>query len=811
MSLDTLSLAAPVPVSGPAAPRRLLGVRMAGAAFDGPFNLRSAAFGALLEERDALRAERAEMRPGLLDALFAAVPIAADAAGRRRALAARRSVFNSRPVGAAWPGLAPELAATLARHDALLAREDALFDEARAPVAEERKAAAARLLADERFRVAYRYSSVGLYEAVAHSASGAAGEPGDVERGVHAYATKFISKANPFHVFAEVLFPPASGMRADGVHEVVLDMALVFALEKRLLPGAADARRVWTSLAPHAREDGAFYFWLTAPPRVAALRATPVLERLAAFFARRRTETGLPVATRAEVEADVLAGFAPEAHDDVRRHLALLAQREVLAEYLLADRRDLAPLATAGGGEAAGVLARRHLSRVSTGELEGVHAGLTAAHAALAESPTEGDGDEDRVPLPPLRYFVNSYGTGDTAPHEAAAAEVSPALAALKPCFGADSNFAAYEYVVRAFLLDFVEARGGRAPYLEALRAFLRDRAEIVGRYFPRTHRPPEERARSDAWHATAAAESGVLSAERLTALAESARALGGARETLCFNGPFDYRERVFHLSNVFAGAGHFAGRYLLHRGEAPDAWPPPREGTIDAEIATPPWRNLNLVLRHFDTGIGFEPRYAHRYARWIDPAEIVVESDGGRVAYRHEPSDAPLRVHYRGYLLSQYVPAEYQLLLVGHADAFGNPFRGSETLAEGEDFRRDAGLRHGPVSLRRERWIARAGLLTPLLREADELRFAAALRDWVHEHLAPADEWYSVVPGPGARRRKPLFLDLRSPLGAAAFRRAVAAAAPGAAVVLTRMDPPPPGLFRRASGSFVTELMIEV
>lgn len=790
----------PINIPYAVAPKRLLAVRKAGATFDSIFNLRSARFDALLKEREMLRAELADVRRTLLTRLYEAVPRAADQRTRRQLVQIKRNIFNERLVTGSVPAVANELAQAIETYNSLRQREREILEVHRLEIVAEYRQRIEVLLRNERFRMACLYASPGIFESLEHGRDLPEDRLSALDRGLYAYATKFISKANPFHAFAEVSFPPTAGVTADGQHEIVIDLSAVLRLEQLLLP-LADSRTTWVCLRPYFRESGTCNFWLSGPTRLVPLRDHRVLQLAVRFFEEQIRRHERPVGTRADYEAYVLSQIPSHLHDSAKRLLSKLVEQGVVVEYLVTDLGRFAPPLLGISDEcdpALKLLQQHHLARVPTHDLPRVHDEISKADQLVSGTS-------------PIRYWLNSYNSEDTTPHEHAAEELYNDLSDLKACFGMEHNFVGHDYVFRAFILEYLETRGvSCAPYLEVLRDYLRSKMEIVNRYLPEVHRTPDDRNRHAQWRAQLAAEIGQLSRKRLEELSGYPRS-HGIRRSLCFNGPFDYLRRIYYVSNVFAGDGHFISRYLLHRQTAADVIP--RDGeSIDVELATPSWRNLNYVVRHCDVGCGFEARYAHRYRRWIDPSEIAIELRSGQVVYRHASSGAILRIHYRGFLLSQMLPSEYQLLLLGHADTFHNPFRRTDTLTGGCALRHDPGLYYGAICVRREQWVSQKAVLADLGREQDELQFAVLLREWVHQHLREgADEWYFMAVDPRAKRRKPRFLDLRNPLSAFAFRRVVTASSWDGLVSFTVMEPPIANLFRAEGAPSVTELMIEV
>jgi hypothetical protein len=778
--------------SGVAHAARLLAVRKAAAAFDSPFALRSPRYELLLAGRAAWRVELDELRAPLHDALHAAVPAAAGRAERRRLLEWKRDVFNARPLSTPVDradGPPPSLAADLRRYAELVRRDEALFRDGAPAVAGEVRAGLAALLADTRFRLACRYSSPDLWEALEHGSGSGGADLLALGRGLYAYAARFTAKANPFHVFAQVVFPPASGIQPQAEHEVVLDASLILEMEREALTHAADRDRI--RLAPRARtlEEGRYRFWVPTPKgfRLLSLPAGPALDAIDAFFRRQARRTGNPTGTQAECEAFLCDRLGADAGDPAPL-LDALAAKGLVERYLVTDTAEFAADLRGFTPELDGRLDRLgplHLAQVSTADL------ATAEEALSAAAGPDGAG-----------YHVNSYARAETGVHARAAAAVADDLRALKPFFLADHNFAANDAVARAFVLEWLSARGTRsAPLLALLGDFIRELDTLIAR-----HRPAGD-AEARAWRSAMAGEAGSLSPARLAELHPPG--VAGDR-SLCFNGPYDYVDGVFHLSNVWAGEGRFVSRYLLGRPPTRRR-PGDRDGSLHVELAVPPRTNLECVVRAHSTGCGFDARQSHAFRRWVDPSDVVVEAADGAVAYRHAPSGRPLRIHYRGFLLAEYLPAEYQLLLVGHADTFANPFELPDTPGVAEVRRFDA-LSFGRVCLRRERWAVPAAMLGPTSAAAgDWLRAAAELRDRVREATSADEElWYYRTSNRAAGGYKPRFLDLRNPLGMAAFRRDLAALPEGAVVSLSPMRPAPEHLFRHDGTPYVTELMVE-
>ena len=148
-------------------------------------------------------------------------------------------------------------------------------------------------------------------------------------------------------------------------------------------------------------------------------------------------------------------------------------------------------------------------------------------------------------------------------------------------------------------------------------------------------------------------------------------------------------------------------------------------------------------------------------YERWIDPSEILVARGGEGIVYRDAVWGRRLHLHYSGFQLAS--------VLAGGAPAPPGRSCGqfSQSFSAQPSAGYDPGLQVGLVCLRRESWVVGQDFWDGLPRERTSIRFAACLRELVQDRLAPVDLWYyqsrQGLPG----RRKPRFLDLRSPLSA--------------------------------------------
>jgi hypothetical protein len=521
---------------------------------------------------------------------------------------------------------------------------------------------------------------------------------------------------------------------------------------------------------------------------IAYLPDSPLLNRLRELYDSRRAEGRPPSFSRAEL-TDALAGSASAADQGIAAAVDRLIERGVLTPYLIEDLAapavDLTGLDSASEALVACV-GRWQLARVDVDALPGLEQELSAAVAGSKDAHAS------------VRYYVNSYAGDDLQEAEKAAAEVVGALAELKPLLTVEGNFACQQRVMRTFFEEQLP-EGTTRPYLELLTIFLRHRVQILDRL-----RWGQE---ARAYHAVArkaAALQGQLDQtdlHRLLALLESR-----PESEVCCVGPFDFAKRQFFLTNVFAGGRVSVARYLLaRRCDAPSE--EPDDATLDVELAVTSEHSLNFVVRRFDAGFGFESRWAHGYRRWVEPHEVVVGRQHGQPVYVHAPTGRVLRFHYRGLLQAQYLPIEYQLLLLGHAANYHSPFAVSMSVDPGEEVVKRPGLLFGPVCVRREQWWVSAPTLFGLLG-TEPAAATIRLREWVHERLAEEELWYYRLPQSGRRGEKPRLLDLRSPLSIMSFRQILGARP--SHVLLSRMEPGRVGLWQAEGESYVAELMVE-
>jgi len=775
--------------------------------------LRSETFDDLLDRHREIRRESARLSDRLVEDLFELVPRAPDRHTRRRLLALKRSVFNRRPLPDLPAALPHPITVALCRLERLRREEETLFDAHRSTVLDEIRTRIGVLIRNPRFRLACGYTSPALEADIRSNGVPDEEDLTPLERGLYSYAARFVSKANPFHLFAALSFHPSAGLRPTKQHETILDLSLLLDLERRILPHVHDEARTWLQLAPFRRGTGPetrkIQFWVTESRgvRLVPLAEEDLLELVLGFFRHRRELTGRPAGTRLEWREFLRSTGHAGVDERATKYLAELVRRRIVREYLVTDP---AAFVDALGGlhplwnREVETLARHHLAMKSFSELPEAHRQVAETGRRLGRDP---DGP------PPL--FVNTFHAADTESVDPLLPPVLGQLAELKPFFGPFHNMRNHARVLRAYLVDLLKHNGSqRVPLLPLLQHYLGHRREVIARYAESTASSDEvdrlRRARARLF-----AEEGTLDRSRLLELIRRAPDDAGP-DRLCFVGPFDPTDGIFYVTNVFAGHGRYLRRYLLAdratHGVVRRTRRGPGRELLDVELVVPPPPNLNHVPPSFPTGCGFEARWSHRFERWVDPAELAVERRGDEIGYRWTLEDVPVRIRYCGLQLAQHLPAEYQLLLLDQADTFDNPFARDPGGNENREAIHTPELRYRQICLRRESWSVPAERFSPLLAESDALRFATHLRGELQGMVSrDADHWYYSAPGLGRRSHKPRFLDLRNPLSAHAFRRTLGSMGQKGRIVFSEMRPGPDRLLEIGPERRVTELMLEV
>lgn len=786
---------------------RLLMVRKAGASFTRDRNMRSRVFERVLEEFVSAGRELEALRAPLVDQLHAAVPQTDDRTARNLLLKTKRAVFNNRPIGPleAVP-LSPTLQKNLACYSALLARRTELLDSNRHEVFAELRSHLRQLTNDRDFRTAVDYSCpwlLGKYER--------AEEVDELsfsnhERAIHAYATKSFSKANPFYTFATVGFPATNNDASESYCELILNTTLILNLERLLLKTVSDPYQRRVYLRAFIYRDNTFRFIIVRNRglRLVSAKDNPVLRRVIAFFNDLNREHTIGNCLDFLLETTSVSD-----KKTVVDYLEMLVKQGVIIEYLIRDfnnfKDDLFGR-SAEYDELISHLQSIHLSCIARAELPETHIKLTSLSL-------------DQTIAPETLYYVNTYERTEAGPHESLMHAVQNDLRDLKPLFPL-SNFYERGYVIRSFLLDRVRADPKReVPYVELIYEFMSHFSENIEKYHSTVHRSRDEMQAFANWFRRVSncvghlkpGDFATLLNDRPAGLVDQPET--DPNQTLCFNGSCDYVKGIYYLANVFAGNGRYASRYLVHQRTGRFQRLPSDDEWLDVQLAAPFKDNRSYIVAMLPAGCGFETRYRHYFENWINAANIVVGERDGRVIYRDGASGRLLRLHFFGFVLADFLTADYQLLLAHHGDFYANLFEQNPVAMTnaGESFMHIPPLFYGSVCLRREQWAFSKPVLADVCSRDDILTCTAKLREWLHEKMSTdRDEMYfrSWSQRDGSH---PRFIDLLDPLSVQTFHRALLALPSDSMVSFAQMEPPASHLYLQNESPFLTELMIEV
>jgi hypothetical protein len=786
---------------------RLLMVRKAGASFASDLNICSSVFEAVLEEFASAGRELEQLRQQLVDQLHVAVPQTEDRISRNLLLKTKRAVFNSRPIASLEAmSLEPTLQKNLARYRALLTRRTELLESTRGEVVAELRSQLWQLTQNEEFRTAVDYSCPWLLRKYERAEEEGELNFSNAERAIHAYATKFFSKANPFYVFATVGFPSTSNDASESYCELIINTTLLLNLERLLLKTVSDPYQRRAYLRASIYQDNTFRFIIVKNRglRLISAKENPLLRQVIAFFNDLNREHTVGNCL------DFLLERLPVAEKKtVQNYLELLIKQGVVIEYLVKDfdnfKDDLFGRSDAYD-ELISNLQRLHLACFSRAELPEVHNKLSSL--AL-----------DQTVAPETLYYVNTYERTEAGPHESLMHAVQNDLRDLKPLFPV-SNFFERAYIIKTFLLDRVRAAPKReVPYVELMCEFMCHFSETIEKYQASVHRKRDQQHAIVNWLQRVSNCSGhmrpgefaVLLNDRPSALVDQPAQETDPNHTHCFNGSWDYVKRIYYLANVFAGYGRFVSRYLLRQRTKHYQPLPSDDEWLDVQLVAPFKDNRSYLVTMLPTGCGFETRYRHYFERWINAANIVVGERDGRVVYRDGASGRMLRFHFFGFVLVDYLTADYQLLLTEHADCYVNLFEHNPITIGSNEFLKIPPLYYGSVCLRREQWAFSKSVLDNVCDHDDILTCTAKLREWLHDNMGTEeDEMYFRSWSP-RDVSSPRYINLRNPLGVQTFRRTLLGLPPDSMISFARMEPPAAHLYLQNERPFLTELMIEV
>jgi hypothetical protein len=775
----------------------LLAVRKAGASFSSPHNVRSGMFEAIADNYLHLTRQIDDARDTLVRALHQAVPQAKTPAERHELLKIKRRVLNGSVLATAtFDVLDDAQRLEVTQYGNMLRARDALLSGNRAHIFQDfRNQLNALLLADD-FCCALNDSCPWLIAAYLRHGPGDNTDFSNEERGIYSYATRFFSKANPFHVFAGLAFPAHTGLNVTSDYEIVLNTKLISALERLILKKSTSPLERFVYLRSFRSGNTGYEFFVRDK---SALMRIPVknslaLQTVVAYFSELRSR--YTFGDCVEYLAGELTGAE---RPDLEQYLLQLVDRGIVVEYLVADFDHFADHLLGVVPEydsAITSLQRHHLARIGKADLQRVD--REVKDSVIAELRFEDS-----------TYYLNSYSRDDTAEYEAAADRLYPALRAISPLFLPCNNFADFAYVSSGFIYDQCATRQNGVSYLELLSDFLHDPASIVSRYHPSAHRAPETERARQAWLRRLTECQGILSDEELAwIVSERPRDKDLYSGEICFNGAVDPITGMFYPHNFFSGNGRYASRYLLGEAAQRRSRVIQEECLLDVQIA-PAYDNSRFyVARMLPTGCGFDARCRHQFRHWIDPADITVTVQDGHIIYREAPSGRALRFHFFGFLLGELLNPEYQLLLTGHADFFNNPFEREPSVRHAMEH--IPPLYYRTVCLRREQWRFPRAFFDAVWKQEDILSCTISLLSILRDAGLGFTKSYFELFDPATRQRKPRYFEICNPLGVHVFRRAVRSSSSTTIVSIARMEPPAEHFVREGQCFPMMELMIE-
>jgi hypothetical protein len=773
----------------------LLAVRKAGASFGSSYNVCSESCEAVVRNYELLSGPIKDARDSLVQTLHEAVPKAKTSSERHQLLQIKRNVFNCTILLTEdLDVLDPEYRAQVVQYSSMLSARDALVNNNRESIFQEFRNQLNTLLSAEEFRSALNYSCPWLIDAYHRHGPGGNTDFSNEERGIYSYATRFFSKANPFHVFANVAFPAHTGLHVDCEYEMVVNSSLILALERLLLQGSTNRKRRFVYLRTYRRENKGYEFVVRNKSSLMriAVKNSLALQAVVEYFTKVRS--AYTVGDCVEYLSGALAGAE---QSDVEKYLYQLIDHGIVVEYLVTNFDHFADNLLGILPEydsAIAALQQRHLARVGKADLSQFE--QQGKDSFIADLQFEG-----------TAYYINAYSRESTANYEATANLLYPALKAIKQLFLPCNNFTEFAYVSSAYIHDQCAARQSAVPYLELLTEFLRDPASIVSRYRPSCHRSLEKEQARQTWLCHLTECEGILSDEDLAQFV-SERPADEYSGNICFNGVVDPISGTFYPHNFFAGNGRYSSRYLLGMSGQRRSRVVQKEGLLDVQIVPAYDDNRFYVAPMLPAACGFDARYRHQFQHWVDPANVTVELENGHVVYHEYSSGRALRFHFFGFLLGDFLTPEYQLFLTDHADFFNNPFDRAPSFRPGMEH--VAPLYYGAVCLRREQWRFQKTFFDPVWKSDDILACTISLRGLLRDAGLSFTQCYCELFDPAAHQRRPRYFEICNPLSVHVFRRAVRSSSSSTVVSIARMEPPAENFVREGQCFPMTELMIE-
>ena len=766
------------------------------------YNLSSPFLIQTLRAYDDAGRELSRIQQSLLDTLYQVIPSTSDAVERHILLQVKRDVFQKRRVRTDSLVLMDKhiLEMLEAYHCALNERAGLLAGN-RDQIVREIKAILDQLVQEPQFSVAVDYSCSWLLRKYRKAREERPEDFSEQDRSLHSYATKFFSKANPFHVFSAIMLPGAPPFESN-FSEIIINLSVVMSLEHACLQSPSSSGRKRLYLCSYYEEENALSFFVPdhAQLRVVRLQRDAVVAIVLSYFQN--------VGNKATAEhfLEYFKEHLPQAGQP-QALLSRLINAGIVVEYLVKDFRHF-------GRDLIGILPelddkielldRHHLCRTTSERLVTMHNELHCCELPRTEEE-------------PNLYYVNSYCSVDLEPHLPSIEKVSKQLRRLAPLLALKSNFGANAEVLRRYLAERLDGEPGKQlPLLRAAADFMRNFNENVVRH--------QVSPQSDADGGTGnnlsvlgLLKNNITDSElcRLTNQFSPGKIDAGG---VCLNGPFDFNSEIFYLTNIFAGSGRAFARYFLENQSLPQSYMAKQNNkdVLDVQVAAPVHQNRNFVAPMLTAGCGLEARYSHLFETWIDPSDVLIELSPEGIRYRHAKFGVRLVFHFFGAILADSLIAPYQLLLLEHADFYENPFEwpafSSESNPAGS-IHHIPGLQYRDVCLRREQWLLRASEINRIVAQTDTLLATAELRDAVHAMTGIRSEhWFYKLFKAGKRENKPRFLDLCSPLSVLTLRKILRSVPPESVLSFTEMQPnPQSGMFSDGSGPVSTEVMIEI
>ncbi len=780
----------------------LVALRRAMAPFYSRYNLSSPSLIQTLQAYDDAGRELARIQQSLLDTLYRVIPSISDAVERHILLQVKRDVFQKRRVHTDTLALTDKnILKMLEDYHCALNERAGLLAGNRDQIVGEIKAILDQLVQEPQFSVAVDYSCSWLLRKHRRARQEGLADFSEQDRSLHSYATKFFSKANPFHIFSAIM-PPEAGSSESNFSEIIINLSIVMSLEHACLRSPSSSGRKRLYLCSYYEEENALSFLVldSAQLRVVRLQRDAVVAIVLSYFQNAENKA------TAEHFLEYLKEHLPQAGQP-QALLSRLVNAGIIVEYLVKDFRHF-------GQDLIGILPelddkielldRHHLSCTTPERLITMHNELHCCELPRTEEE-------------PNLYYVNSYCSVNLEPHLPSIEKIAKQLRCLAPLLTLKSNFSANAEVLRRYLTERLDGEPGKQlPLLRAAADFMRNFNENVSRHQVSSQADADSDPGNDL-SALGLLKDNITDYElrRLVNQFSPGKTEAGG---VCLNGPFDFNSEIFYLTNIFAGNGRAFARYFLRNQPLPQAYMAKQNNkdVLDVQIAAAVHQNRNFVAPMLSAGCGLEARYSHLFETWIDPSDVLIELSSEGIRYRHSKFGVRLAFHFFGVILADSLIAPYQLLLLEHADFYENLFERAAFSSESNpagSVNHIPGLYYHDVCLRREQWLLRASEINRIVAQSDALLATVELRDAVHAMTGIRSEhWFYKLFKAGKRENKPRFLDLCSPLSVLTLRKILRSVPPDSVLSFTEMQPnPQSGMFSDESGPVSTEVMIEI